>query len=169
MLLIMHWQAKHIFHGTFCISAKQISRICFCTCAYKLKQLFYMIFCTCPCICKVKCTLVRALRLCTVRTAYRGSRGIALPFLETRHQKGVRDQRQALAAIYPQERHGTHFTAGWVGPRAGLDRCGKSRPPTGFDSRTVQPVASRYNDWATRPTRSCIQQILFSVCLYSCT
>ena len=28
---------------------------------------------------KVKVTLVQALRLCTVRTAHRGSRGIALP------------------------------------------------------------------------------------------
>ena len=28
---------------------------------------------------KVKCTLVQALRLCTGRTAHRGSRGIALP------------------------------------------------------------------------------------------
>jgi len=26
-----------------------------------------------------------------------------------------------------------------VGPRAGLDGCGKSRPPPGFDPRTVQP------------------------------
>jgi hypothetical protein len=39
-----------------------------------------------------------------------------------------------------------------VGPRAGLDRCGKSRPSTGFDPQTVQPVASRYTDYATRPT-----------------
>ena len=39
-----------------------------------------------------------------------------------------------------------------MGPRAGLDRCGKSRPPPGFDPRTVQPVASRYTDYATRPT-----------------
>jgi len=31
-----------------------------------------------------------------------------------------------------------------VGPRAGLDGCGKSRLPPGFDYRTVQPVASRY-------------------------
>jgi len=28
-----------------------------------------------------------------------------------------------------------------VGPRAGLDRCVKSRPPPGFDPRTVQTVA----------------------------
>jgi hypothetical protein len=39
-----------------------------------------------------------------------------------------------------------------VGPRGGLDRCGKSRPPPGFDPRTVHPVASRYADYATRPT-----------------
>jgi hypothetical protein len=31
-----------------------------------------------------------------------------------------------------------------VGPRAGLDGCGKSRPPPGFDPLTVKPVASRY-------------------------
>ena len=35
---------------------------------------------------KVKCTLVQALRLCTGRTAHRGSRGIALPF----HDHGTR-------------------------------------------------------------------------------
>jgi hypothetical protein len=40
---------------------------------------------------------------------------------------------------------------GWS-PVANLDRCGKSRPSLGFDSRTVQPVASRYTDWVTRPT-----------------
>jgi hypothetical protein len=28
----------------------------------------------------------------------------------------------------------------------------KISPPTGFDPRTVQPVACRYTDWATRPT-----------------
>jgi hypothetical protein len=31
---------------------------------------------------KVKCNLVQALSLCTSRTAHRGSRGIALPFLD---------------------------------------------------------------------------------------
>jgi hypothetical protein len=38
-----------------------------------------------------------------------------------------------------------------VGPTAGLDRCGKSRP-TGIRSRTFQPLASRYTVYATRPT-----------------
>ena len=49
-------------------------------------------------------------------------------------------------ALYPLERPGTNFIGGWVGHRAGLDKCGKSRPTKGFDSRTVQPVASRYTD-----------------------
>ena len=39
-----------------------------------------------------------------------------------------------------------------MGPRASLDKCGKFRPTPGFDSRTVKPVASRYIDYATRPT-----------------
>jgi hypothetical protein len=30
--------------------------------------------------------------------------------------------------IYPRERPGTHCTGSWVGPRAGLDACEKSRP-----------------------------------------
>jgi len=50
--------------------------------------------------------------------------------------------------FYPRERAGTHSIGGWVGCRAGLDGCGKSRPPPGFDPRTVQPVASRCTDCA---------------------
>jgi len=46
--------------------------------------------------------------------------------------------------LYPREILGTHYTGGWVGPRVGLDGRGKSRPPPGFDPRTVQLVASRY-------------------------
>ena len=42
---------------------------------------------------------------------------------------GVSGQRHALAALYPRERPCTHCTGGWVGPRAGLDGCGKSGPP----------------------------------------
>ena len=47
----------------------------------------------------------------------------------------VSGQQHSPAALYPRQRPGTHFTGGWVGPRAGLDRCGKSRPPpTGIRS-----------------------------------
>jgi hypothetical protein len=41
--------------------------------------------------------------------------------------EGLRGQRHAPAAIYARERLGTHCTEGWLGPTAGLDRCGKSR------------------------------------------
>jgi hypothetical protein len=37
---------------------------------------------------KVKCTLVRALRLCTGRMTYRGSIGVALPFLDHGTNRG---------------------------------------------------------------------------------
>ena len=37
-------------------------------------------------------------------------------------------QRHAPAALPPGRRPGTQCIRGWVGPRAGLDRCGKSRP-----------------------------------------
>jgi len=35
----------------------------------------------------------------------------------------------ASAALYPRERSGTHFTGGWVGPRASLDGRKISSPP----------------------------------------
>jgi hypothetical protein len=41
---------------------------------------------------------------------------------------GVGGQRPAPAALLPEKRTGTHFIGGWVGLRAGLDGCGKSRP-----------------------------------------
>ena len=52
----------------------------------------------------------------------------------------------------PQERPATHRTGGWVctGP---VWTDGNYRPPPGFDPRTVQPVASRYNGWAIRPMK----------------
>jgi hypothetical protein len=57
---------------------------------------------------------------------------------------GVDGQRQVPAALPPQKRPSNHCTGGWLGPRAGLDGCGKFHPPPGFDPRNVQPVASRY-------------------------
>ena len=81
----------------------------------------------------------KALRVC---------RGIALPYLRPRHWRWGWGFSITSRPLYPRERHGTHCTGGWVGPTAGLDGCRKSRPPPGFDPRTVQPVASRYTDWA---------------------
>ena len=59
---------------------------------------------------------------------------------------GVGGQRHA-PAVLPPEKTRYLLIEGWVGPRAGLDGCGKSRPlPPGLDPRTVQPVDSRYTD-----------------------
>ena len=49
---------------------------------------------------------------------------------------GLRGQPHSPAASTP----GTHFTGGWVGPRAGMDGA-ENVVPTGFRSRTVQSVA----------------------------
>jgi hypothetical protein len=37
-------------------------------------------------------------------------------------------KRHAPAALPQRKRSGTHCIGGWVGPRAGMDRCGKRRP-----------------------------------------
>jgi hypothetical protein len=55
---------------------------------------------------------------------------------------GVGGQRHAPAALLPGKRLGTHCVGGWVGPRASLHECRKSRPAPGFDPRTVDPVAT---------------------------
>jgi len=47
-----------------------------------------------------------------------------------------------------------------VNSRVGVDGSHPS-PPVGFDPRTVQPVASRYTDYATQPTIYILLPFLF--------
>jgi hypothetical protein len=64
---------------------------------------------------------------------------------------GVGGQRQAPAALQPgMIRYPLYRRLG--GPQGLSGRVRKYLPPPGFDPRTVQPVASRYTDWAI-PTR----------------
>ena len=56
----------------------------------------------------------------------------------------VVSQRHILAALPLGKRPTTHFTKVRLGPRAGLDGCGKPCLTPEFDPRTVQPVTSRY-------------------------
>ena len=97
---------------------------------------------------KVKCTLVQALRLCTGRTAHRGSRGITLLFLDhgTRRGWGVSATPRPLFTpgkdpVPIVQEVGWVSGAVWTGAE-------NLAPPPGFDPRTVQPIASRYTDWA---------------------
>jgi hypothetical protein len=91
--------------------------------------------------------------LCTGRTAHRRSRGIrvALPFLDhgTRRGWGVSVTPRPL--LPPgKTRYPLYRRLG--GPQGRSGQVRKISPPPGFEPRTVQPVASRYTDWATRPT-----------------
>ena len=78
--------------------------------------------------------------------------------------EGVRGQSHAPAALYPpgKTRYQLYRRLGVPQGRSGQVR--KISLPPGFDPRTVQPVASRYNDWATRPTTSILDKIYFLQC-----
>ena len=100
---------------------------------------------------KVKCTLVQELRLCTGRTVHRGSR--VLLFLDHGSRRGWG------VSITPR----TFFTPGknrypfyrrLGGPQGRSGQVQNILPSPGFDPRTVQPVASRDTDYATRPTHN---------------
>ena len=67
---------------------------------------------------------------------------------------GVGVQRHASSVSPPRKRYGTHCTGGWVGPSVIFWTAAENVTLTGFDPRTVQPVASRYTDWATPPIYS---------------
>jgi hypothetical protein len=64
----------------------------------------------------------------------------------------VSGQRHAPAALYPRERTpGTHWTGGWVGSRAGLDKEARGKilyPCLGLnlDLLVAQSVARHYTD-----------------------
>ena len=60
---------------------------------------------------------------------------------------GVVGQRHAPAALPPGKTRYPLYRR-LRGPQGRSGRARKISPPPGFDSRTVQPVASRYTDWA---------------------
>ena len=97
---------------------------------------------------KVKVTLVQALRLCTGRTAHRGSTGIALPFLDhgTRRGWGVSVTPQLLFTPWGKTRYPFYRRLG--GPQGRSGQVRKISPPPGPKPQTVQPIASHYTDWA---------------------
>ena len=89
---------------------------------------------------KVKCTLVEGLRLCNVRTAYRGSRDIALPFLDhgTRREWGVSVTTRPL------------FTLG-KDPVPFVQEAGWAPGPVWTGAENLSPTGIRSPD---RPARS---------------
>jgi hypothetical protein len=59
----------------------------------------------------------------------------------------VGGQHYDPAAFLPGKRPGTHCIGGRVGLGAGLQGCGKSGLPPGFDLWTIQPVVGRYTEY----------------------
>ena len=115
---------------------------------------------------RVKCTLVETLRLSKGRTVQRGSRGIALPC----HGHGTR--RWWRVGVTPR----TLFTPGKE-PVPIVQKTGRAPgpvwtgaenlAPSGFHPRGIQPIVSRYTDYATRPTWQHIDSLriaMFFVC-----
>ena len=116
---------------------------------------------------KVKCILVQALRLCTGRTAHTGSRGIALPFLDhdTRGGRGVSITPRPL---FTPGKDPVPIVQKLGGPQGRSGQVRKISPPPGFDPRTVQSVANRYTDYATRPIYIYIYIYIYIKYIYIC-
>jgi hypothetical protein len=82
---------------------------------------------------KVKCTLIQALRLCTGRTAHRGSRGTALPFLTTALEGGKGSASRPGRSLPPgKTRYPLYRRLGRPHERSRQVR--KISPPTGIRS-----------------------------------
>ena len=102
---------------------------------------------------KVKSTTIKALRLCTGRTAHKGCRGIALLFLGYGTRRGGGASVTPCRSLPPgKTRYPLYRRLG--GPQGQSGKVRNISPPPGFDPHIVQPVASRYTDYATRPTIS---------------
>ena len=76
----------------------------------------------------------------------------------------MRGQRQAPAALYPREKPGTLCTGCWVGPRAGLNNWGKSRP-TGILSPD-RPAHSQSLYRMNYPAHRHVADLLITAFLY---
>jgi len=74
---------------------------------------------------------------------------------------GVGGQRHTPAALPPGKKPGTGFKGDWVGPMAGLDGWGKSRPRRESTPVTIQPVTSPYTHYAL-PTHYQVRDLHFS-------
>ena len=61
---------------------------------------------------------------------------------------GVGGQHHVPSALRLGKRPISYFTGGWASPWDRSGQVGKISPPPEFDLRTVQPVSSRYTDWA---------------------
>ena len=100
----------------------------------------------------MKCTLLQALGLCTGRIAHRGSRVIALLFLDHGTRRGIERSAARPGRSLPPGKTRYPFYRRLCGPQGRSGQVRKISPTPVLDPRIVQPVASRFTDWANRPT-----------------
>ena len=107
----------------------------------------------------------KALRLCTGRTAHRGSRGIAIPLHDHGTRRGWGFSLTPRPLFTPgKTRYPLYTRLG--GPQGRSGQVRKISPTPGFDPRTVQPVASRYTDWATQLTYNLSLNLVLSLLIF---
>jgi hypothetical protein len=95
-------------------------------------QLFSRISSILQNVTQVKCTLVRALRLCTGRTAYTGSKRITLLFLDHGTRRGEGSASRPGRSLPPgKTRYPLHRRLG--GPHGGSGQVRKISPLPGLD------------------------------------
>ena len=90
----------------------------------------------------LKVTLVQSLRLCTGRTAH----------WRTTALEGGEGSASRPGRSLPPGKTRDPLYRNLGGPQGRSGQLREISPPPVFDPRTFQPVASRYTDWATRPT-----------------
>ena len=134
LLYLLRWQFKFKTDGTELPATDVTSRSVCCTnnvrlqsCSDKKKR-------------KVNCTLLQALRLCTGRTAQRGSRGIALLFLDYGTRRGW------MVSVTPRRL----FTPG-KDPVPTVQKAGLAPGPTLTGAENLASTGIRSPD---RPARS---------------
>jgi hypothetical protein len=84
--------------------------------------------------------------------ALRKSRGIALLCFKTSALERGEGSASRHGRFLPPLKTRYPFYRRLGGPQGRSGEVRKISSPPRFDPRTVQPVASRYTDWATRPT-----------------
>jgi hypothetical protein len=87
----------------------------------------------------------------TGRTAQRRSRDIALLFHDHSTRRGWGVSVTPRPLFTPRKDPVSYRRLG--GPQSRSGQVRKTSPPPGFDSRTAQPVASSYTNYATRPKK----------------
>jgi hypothetical protein len=90
--------------------------------------------------------------LFTATKALRESRGIALICFYTSALEGSEGSASRPGRFLPPGKTQYPLYRRLSGPQSRYGQVRKISPLPEFDPRTVQPVASRYTDWATRPT-----------------